>query len=53
MIQIVCRNVNADDLSVNSDENQNTSEADNTSAVTDNEIMQILKMKITAVMKYK
>lgn len=31
------QNVNADDLSVNSDENQNTSEADNTSAVTDNE----------------
>ena len=31
------QNVNADDLSVNLDENQNTSEADNTSAVTDNE----------------
>ena len=31
------QNVNADDLSVNSDENRNTSEADNTSAVTDNE----------------
>lgn len=31
------QNVNADDLSVNSDENQNTSEADNTSDVTDNE----------------
>ncbi len=30
-------NVNADDLSVNSDKNQNTSEADDTFAVTDNE----------------